>query len=163
MHAGGMARHRTATSEEPVGRPSVLQLRGFRVGDEISADGRALRVEILMSENEVLRAARVCEFVFGPELDADARARLLVERCGRLLKLGVFLDRSRAHSVRVVRDGVAVTREVRATWRYKWFFLDAFFGPGAFVAWGVDAVSGAWSEFGTLDLDRAFAERVAAR
>jgi hypothetical protein len=159
MHANRMSQYRSSESAGSAGRPSVLRLTGFRLGDEIHANGERVPVEILMSEAEVVRAASLCEFVFGPESSPAARARLLLENCPNFVKLGVFLDRSRQHTIRVVRGGAEHTRTVRATWRFKWFWIDGLFGPGAFVAWAMDARSGAWREFGNLNLDEALATR----
>lgn len=159
MSANRVRQYQRDRAAGPTGPVAVLRLQGFRIGDTLYADGRRLELDALMSDAEIRSAADLCRFVYGPGTTLE----MFVNQCGTFLKIGVFLDRSRPHTIRVARNGAEFTRTVRATWRFKWFWIDGLFGPGAFAAWAVDASSGAWHEFGTLDLTRGFAASAGTR
>ncbi len=67
------------------------------------------------------------------------------------------LDKRVPHTLRLVRsNGSEATVTVRAGTRILWFWANGIWGPAAPLGWVVDAMSGKWTYFGSLDVDRAF-------
>ena len=67
----------------------------------------------------------------------------------------VELPKSGRHMLRLVRPDGEVTVTVKAGMHWQWIWLNGVCFAAAPLCWGVDAVSGNWSYFGTLDVANA--------
>ncbi len=79
-----------------------------------------------------------------------------------ILEPYVELDKSTAHTLRLVAPEGETTVTISAGTHWQWFWLNGVWGPAAPVGWAVDLAKGSWRYYGTLDVEHAFRQHATA-